>query len=168
MMKRKDWIYYLAVTMPVVLLDQVTKAAVGKSIELYGSVKVIPGFFNLTRIHNRGAVFGAFSRSDTSVAFWILTAATVVTLGVVVYLFSKTSPSEKLVRISLALIIGGALGNLADRFFRGYVLDFLDVYIGQSHWPFFNVADSAISIGVCLVLISYLRRKPSCSPSSSK
>ncbi len=167
-MGRKDWIYYLAVALPVVLFDQLTKGIIAGTMELYACKRVVPGLFNLTRIHNRGAVFGAFSSTDTDAAFWILSASTLLALAMVVYLFSKTPASDRLVRFALALIMGGAVGNLADRLIRGYVIDFLDVYIGQAHWPSFNVADSAITIGVSLVLISFLRRKPSCSPSSSK
>lgn len=162
---RRDW-PYLLVSLFIVLADQLTKQAVATKIDLYRSIPVIPGFFNLTRIHNRGAVFGVFSRTDTDVAFWILTLATFVALGAVIYMFGRTPASDKLLKFSFCLVMGGAIGNLIDRLVRGHVIDFLDFYVKDAHFPFFNVADSAITVGVALILLSFLRRKPSCTPSS--
>jgi len=155
-MKKKNWIY-LAVALAVVLLDQFTKALVARNIER--PLTVIPGFFDLSRVHNRGAVFGLFSGTGGNGVFWILTLAATAALVIIVYLFGRTPGSEKTTKFSLALIIGGALGNLVDRVARGHVIDFLDFHIGDAHWPSFNVADSAITIGVVLVLFTLLRRR---------
>jgi signal peptidase II len=88
-------------------------------------------------------------------------------LALVIYYFFKTSASERGLRLALSLIMAGALGNQIDRVGRGYVIDFLDFHIKNRHWPFFNIADSCISLGAFLLLILLLVRKPACSPSSS-
>ncbi len=157
---------YLWLALGLVVLDQVTKNIVARTVDLYESLTVIPGFFNITRIHNRGAIFGTFSRTDNSAVFALLTAASLAALAMVVWFFLKTPASDRLMKVSLTLIMAGALGNQFDRLVRGHVIDFLDFYIGTAHWPFFNAADSCISIGACLMLLTLLRRKPVCTPSS--
>ncbi|MBM3285651.1 MAG: signal peptidase II, partial [Candidatus Aminicenantes bacterium] len=117
-------------------------------------------------IHNRGAIFGAFARGGHPFVSLALALASLVALGLVVYYFMKTPVSERGMKISLSLILAGALGNLVDRVFRGYVIDFLDFYVKKWHWPSFNVADSCITIGAILLLFFYLKRRPACSLSS--
>jgi signal peptidase II len=163
-MKRN--IPYFLFILVMIALDQAAKFVISRTVELYESRAVIPGFFNITRIHNRGAIFGAFNQSNNQVVFIALTAASLLALGLVVFYFFKTPPSDRLVKISLALIMAGALGNLLDRLTRGFVIDFLDVYVRNAHWPFFNVADSCISVGAVLMLFIFFRRKPACTPSS--
>jgi len=162
---RRNIPYFLFILV-IIALDQAAKFVIAQTVELYESRTVIPGFFNITRIHNRGAIFGAFNQSNNQVVFLALTAASLLALGLVVFYFFKTPPSDRLMKISLALIMAGALGNLLDRITRGFVIDFLDVYIRRSHWPFFNVADSCISVGAVLMLLIFFRRKPACTPSS--
>ena len=157
---------YLLLAFILVAVDQVTKGIVARTVELYESVPVIPGFFNITRIHNKGAIFGTFSQTGNNLVFILLTAASIAALALVVYYFLKTPASDKLMKISLTLIMAGAFGNQFDRLVRGHVIDFLDFYVGQSHYPFFNAADSCITVGACLMLIVLFRRKPACSPSS--
>jgi signal peptidase II len=157
---------YFLLILALMALDQAAKAVVSQTVEVYESRPVIPGLFNLTRIHNRGAIFGAFNQSNNPTVFVALTAASLLALGLVVFYFFKTSASDRLMKVSLSLILAGALGNLLDRFIRGYVIDFLDVHIRNAHWPFFNVADSCISIGAVLMLVVFFRRKPECTPSS--
>jgi signal peptidase II len=156
--------YFLLVA-ALMALDQAAKAIVSRTVELYESRPVIPGFFNLTRIHNRGAIFGAFNQSNNQTVFIALTAASLLALGLVIFYFFRTPASDRLMKVSLSLILAGALGNLADRFIRGYVIDFLDVYVRNAHWPFFNVADSCITIGALLMVVIFFRRKPECTPS---
>ena len=162
---KKNARYFLA-ALGLVVLDQATKALVARTVPLYESVPVVKGFFNITRIHNKGAIFGTFSQTDNTLVFGLLTAASLAALAFVVYYFFKTPDSDKLMKVSLTLIMAGALGNQFDRLVRGHVIDFLDFYVGRAHWPFFNVADSCITIGACLMLVTLFRRKPACSPSS--
>lgn len=159
---------YFLLALVLVVVDQVTKAIVAGHVTLYRSIPVIPGFFNITRIHNKGAIFGTFSQTGSSLVFVLLTAASLAALGFVVYYFFKTPATDTLMKIALTLIMAGALGNQFDRLVRGHVIDFLDFYVGQAHWPFFNAADSCITVGACLMLVVLFRRKPECIPSSSK
>lgn len=157
---------YLVLAVVLVVLDQVSKNVVAAKVALDESVPVVKGFFKITRIHNKGAIFGTFSRTDSALVFALLTAASLAALAFVVYYFFKTPASDRLLKIALTLIAAGALGNQFDRLVRGYVVDFLDLYVGSAHWPFFNVADSCISIGAVLMIATLFRRKPACSPSS--
>ena len=157
---------YFLIMIALVALDQATKHIIARTVDLYESVTVIPGFFNITRIHNKGAIFGSFSQANNKLVFALLTAASLAALALVVYYFFKTPAGDKLMKVSLTLIMAGALGNQFDRLLRGHVIDFLDFYVGKAHWPFFNAADSCITIGACLMLVILFRRKPECSPSS--
>lgn len=158
--------YYFLVVVVLVGLDQLTKALIVRSITLQGSRSVIPGFFNLTHVRNRGAIFGFFSHSDSRILYIFLTLVSVAALGLVIYYFFKTPVSERLMKISLSLILAGALGNLIDRLFRGHVIDFLDFYVKDWHWPSFNVADSCITVGAfLLIFILIFKRGQECTPS---
>lgn len=157
---------YFLIMIALVALDQATKHLIARTVDLYESVTVIPGFFNITRIHNKGAIFGTFSQTNNKLVFALLTAASLAALVLVVYYFFKTPAGDKLMKVALTLIMTGALGNQFDRLIRGHVIDFLDFYVGKAHWPFFNAADSCITIGACLMLVILFRRKPECSPSS--
>jgi len=156
---------YFLLTIALVALDQATKHIIARTVDLYESVPVIPGFFNITRVHNKGAIFGTFSQANNKLVFALLTAASLAALALVVYYFFKTPAGDKLMKVALTLIMAGALGNQFDRLMRGHVIDFLDFYVGRAHWPFFNAADSCITIGACLMLVILFRRKPECSPS---
>ena len=156
--------FFFVLIAALVILDQATKTVIAKSIGLYRSVNVIPGFFELVHVRNRGAIFGFFSRSGRSIVFIILTAASLAALILVVYYFFKSPISEKLMLTSLALIMAGAIGNQSDRIFRGYVIDFLDFNFWGWHWPSFNVADSCISIGATLLIfIFFFKRGSKCT-----
>jgi len=157
-MKLKNHFYYLFI-LAWIILDQLSKYLIARSISLYQVVTVIPGFFNLTRVHNRGAIFGFLSNSQYPAARILLNLGAVLALGIVAYYFFKTPAEMVLSRLSLSLIIGGAVGNILDRLFRGYVIDFLDFYVGNFHWPVFNLADSCITVGVILLLFDLLRSK---------
>ena len=158
---------YFFFILPILIADQLTKAIVAQKIALLDSKAIIPGFFNLTHIRNRGAIFGFFSQSGSQFLYIILMLASLTALGLVVFYFFKTPASEIFMKISLSLILAGALGNLIDRVFRGYVVDFLDFYIKKLHWPSFNVADASITIGAILVIfIFFFKMESKCSPSS--
>jgi signal peptidase II len=152
---------YLFLILTILVLDQVTKVLILKNIPYGTSFTVIPGFFNLTHVRNRGAIFGFMSQSGNPVIYALLTAASLAALGLVAYFFIRVPSQDKLLRTTLALILGGALGNQFDRLFRGFVVDFLEVYVKSFHWPSFNVADSCISIGaVLLIYVFFLRKGP--------
>ncbi len=152
---------YLSLISMILVLDQVTKVLILKNIPHGTSFTVIPGFFNLTHVRNRGAIFGFMSQSGNPVIYALLTVASLAALGLVAYFFVRVPSQDRLLRTTLALILGGALGNQFDRLFRGYVVDFLEVYVESFHWPSFNVADSCISIGaVLLIYVFFLRKGP--------
>ena len=163
----KGRIPYFLLIASLLIADQVTKALIARHILLNSSKEIIPGFFHLVHIRNKGAIFGFFSQSGNRYVFLLLTLASLTALALVVYFFFKASPDEGFMKIALSLIIAGALGNFVDRVFKGYVIDFLDISVKGWHWPSFNVADSCISIGaVLLIFIFFFKRSPSCSQSS--
>ncbi len=158
---------YLGLIALLVGLDQLSKSLIHGTMALHSSRAVIPGFFNLSYVRNRGAIFGFFSQSQNKLVFVLLTAASLIALSIVLYYFLKAPSSEKMMKFSLALILAGAFGNQIDRIMRGYVVDFLDFHIKQMHWPFFNVADSCITIGaLVLIYIFFFKKGAACSPSS--
>ncbi len=155
---KKHGIFFLLVLV-MMALDQLSKFIVLKVIPLYTHVRVIPGFFDLTHVRNRGAIFGFFAQSGNRLIHYLLLAASLAALGMIIYYFFKTSSRDTLLKFSLSLVLAGALGNLLDRIFRGYVIDFLDVYIKNRHWPTFNVADSCISVGAFFLILVFFFRK---------
>jgi signal peptidase II len=160
-------IFYFLFILILLVADQLTKAIIAKKIPFLQSKSIIPGFFNLTHIRNRGVIFGFFSQSGSQLLSVILTLASLAALALVVYYFFKTPTSERLMIISLSLILAGALGNMIDRIFRGYVLDFMDLYVKKWHWPSFNIADASITIGACfLIFVLFFRKGLKCTPSS--
>lgn len=143
----------------VVFLDQLSKLLVLAFLPLHSSVVVIPGFFNLVHVRNTGAAF-SFLAGDYSIWRQIFfVTVSIVGMAVILYVYKGLERTNRWARVSLALIFGGALGNLIDRLRLGEVIDFLDVYVGPYHWPAFNVADSAISIGAVLLLLFLLRSR---------
>jgi len=148
----------LAIAAAVLALDQLTKVAAASWLVLHEPVPVLP-FFNLTLIHNTGAAFGFLSwASGWQNLFFIVVAA--VACVVIMVMLRRTGAGDPWLATTLSLILGGAAGNLIDRLIYGYVIDFADFFIGTWHWPAFNVADSAISIGaVLLVADSFGLRK---------
>jgi len=147
-MKNLRW---LLLTLTIVGLDQLSKSWITSALA-YGESKAVTGFFNLVHAHNKGAAFSFLSTANG----WQhpLFIAIAVTLSVVLIIgLLRTPTGATWQALAIALILGGALGNLWDRVTLGYVIDFLDVYIQQWHWPAFNVADSAICIGVGLLFL---------------
>lgn len=140
----------------IVALDQVVKAVVRSQLELHESVEVIPGFFNLTRVHNYGAAFGLMNAMDFPFKTVLLSIVAALALGALTW-YGATLPTEqRLARMGLALIVGGAAGNLIDRLGSGYVVDFVDIYWRGWHFWAFNVADAAITVGVSLMILDLL------------
>ncbi|MBB5315894.1 signal peptidase II [Tunturibacter empetritectus] len=152
----------LAIAAAVVLLDRITKHIVARQLPNGQAHTVIPGIFRITDVHNTGAAFSMFaeSASPTTVRN-ILIAFSVLAVIVLLGMLWRAGRVLSLSSIALALILGGAFGNLYDRVRYSYVVDFLEVHIGSYHWPDFNVADSCIVIGACLLLIEIFRPQPS-------
>ncbi|MDD2388369.1 MAG: signal peptidase II [Desulfobacterales bacterium] len=143
----------------IVIFDQLTKAVVMDFLPLYQSKPVIAGFFSITHIHNPGGAFGFLASQGPILRLLVFFLAAVLAMGVVFYLYGKTYKTHPLLNTSLAFIFGGAAGNLIDRIRFGRVVDFLDFYIGNFHWPAFNIADSAISIGIVIFLYHVIFNK---------
>jgi signal peptidase II len=155
----KKNLIFLAIAVLVVVADQATKAWIVSAMRLHDSFVVIGGFFNITSIRNPGAAFGFLAGAPPIFRTVFFIAITVGAIMLVLY-YLKTSRIEDMpLIVSLALIFAGAIGNLIDRVRFGEVVDFLDVYLGSYHWPAFNVADSAISIGATVMIIAMLRRR---------
>ncbi len=157
--------FHLLLALFVVCLDRATKWVVAKKIPLHDGIQIIPGFFRLTHVENRGAAFGLFADSTSSWTVGVLVLCSLVALVIVIALLWRNSHSMNVTGIGLALILGGALGNLWDRLLTGRVVDFLLFYIGPYQWPAFNVADSAIVIGAGLLVFEILFDK---SPATEK
>ncbi len=140
----------------VVLLDRWTKHLAAVRIPLYQHIQVIPGFFRLTHTENTGAAFSLFADSPSHWRTTLLITFSVVAMVVVIALLWKQTKALTISGIALSLILGGAFGNLWDRVARGRVVDFLLVYVKQYQWPVFNLADSAIVVGACLLVIEII------------
>lgn len=142
------WIW---LTVIFLILDQVTKHLAAGNMDLYESIQIFP-FFNITYVHNTGAAF-SFLADQGGWQRWFFTAIAAFASILFVVWLAKTPKDNRILGIGFSLMLSGALGNLIDRALFGYVIDFLDFYIGRSHWPAFNVADSAILVGAALMLI---------------
>ena len=140
----------------VVLADQLTKAAVRAYIPLHASRPVIPGFLDLTHVQNSGAAFGLFNAVDFPYKAAVIALVATVALVAIAFFAAGLSPHQRLARFGLALILGGAAGNLIDRVTAGVVVDFVDAYWRDYHFWAFNVADSAITIGVIGMMLDML------------
>ena len=157
-MERRHIIPFVVMAL-VVPLDQITKFYISSSMSLHDSFPVIDGLFNITYVRNTGAAFGFLAKASPMIRCTFLIAVTVAVILLIIYYIWKIKAEEKLFVFPLSLILGGAVGNLIDRVHFGYVIDFLDFYIGSYHWPAFNVADSAISIGAIILIFEVLKGK---------
>jgi signal peptidase II len=144
------------VPIAVLVLDQVTKALVRQMLPLHESVTIIPGFLDFTHVRNTGAAFGMLNASDFPYKTWVIAAIATAGLVGVAFYSASLSPQQVFARVGLALILGGAAGNLIDRAVEGSVVDFVDAYWRDYHFWAFNVADAAISIGVTIMLLDML------------
>ena len=137
----------------VVALDQITKGLVRAMLPLHESVGVVPRLLDFTHVRNTGAAFGLLNTADIPFKPVLMTAIALAALAVIGLFAARTSAAEPVTRTGLALVFGGAVGNLIDRVTTGYVVDFIDVYWGNWHFWTFNVADSAITVGACLMIL---------------
>jgi len=140
----------------IVALDQAAKALVRSRLPLHESITVIPGFFDLTHVRNTGAAFGMLNAVEFAYKPAVMIVVALIALAAVGSYALSLPATQRVARYGLALILGGAIGNLIDRATVGYVLDFVDVYWRGVHFWAFNVADSAITVGVVLMLLDVL------------
>jgi len=139
------------VTALVLFLDQATKLYIDRTMDIHTSITVIDNFFNITYIRNKGAAFGLLANSAFRLPFFI--GVSLIAVVVIISVFRKLRPDQRFTALSLALIFAGAIGNLIDRIRLGEVIDFIYVHWYDHYWPAFNVADSAICVGVALLAI---------------
>jgi signal peptidase II len=151
--------YHFLIALLVIALDRATKWTIAHKLSLHDSLTVIPGFFRIIRTENRGAAFGLFADSPSEWKVGLLILFSLIALLIVSALLWKNSHSLSTTGIGLALILGGAVGNLWDRVVSGHVVDFLLFYVGQYQWPAFNLADSAIVVGAGLLVFEILFTK---------
>lgn len=149
---------WLLLSAGVIAADQITKYLASTYLLLHDPVAILPGF-NLTLVHNTGVAFSFLAHGGDWTRWFLVILAVVVSLVIVVWL-TRLPAAQTLAAVALALILGGAVGNVWDRIQYGYVVDFVDVYYGVWHWPAFNVADSAIMIGAALLIVDTLRPHP--------
>ncbi len=145
------------ITLVLVVADQVSKRVVERMIPEHSLVPAIPGFLNLTHTKNTGVAFGLFSYSPAAWKIALLALASAALLAIVVYMVWRAKHLGRATGLGLALILGGAMSNLADRIRTGAVVDFVDAYIRSFHWYTFNLADSAITVGAVLLVIHLIR-----------
>jgi signal peptidase II len=138
-------------------LDQLTKYWIAQTLPQYAVIPVIPDFFNLVHVYNRGAAFGLLSTWSPNFVRYFFIGTNLTIVVVLGYLYWRTGVEHRLFLWGYTLLLSGALGNLIDRVRFGEVLDFLDFYVGRHHWPAFNVADSLICIGAGFLLLAMWR-----------
>lgn len=147
---------WLWVSALIIALDQLTKVIMSNWLDLYQTVAVMP-YFNFTLAHNSGAAFSFLAGAGGWQRWFFIVLAASVSIALIIWL-SRLKAHAKLEAIAISLIIGGAVGNLLDRIIYGYVVDFLDVYVGSYHWPAFNIADAAICIGAVLLILDSFKK----------
>ncbi len=154
-MKRKYWV--LLVSLLVILgVDQYTKYIIEKDMPLYYRVEVISGFFNLTHVRNTGGAFGVFGGQRGGLGTLFFVTISVVAVGAILYFIRRINDEDKNLALSFSLVLAGAIGNLIDRLRYGEVIDFLEFHVSSYYWPAFNIADTAICIGIGLMAFELL------------
>jgi signal peptidase II len=151
--------YHFLISLCVIAIDRVTKWTISRRLSMHDGIQVIPGFFRIIHTENPGAAFGIFADSPSQWKLGMLIGFSIIALVIVSSLLWKNSHTMTSTGIGLALILGGAVGNLWDRLVSHQVVDFLLFYVGPHQWPAFNVADSAIVVGAALLVIEIVFAK---------
>lgn len=159
MISRGRYVLLFGVAGVTVILDQISKAYVMQTMRLHESIPIIPGFFSLTYIRNPGAAFGILASSSTGFRLLFFAFTSLFALVLLGTIFLRLRGDDWVGQLSIAAILGGAIGNLLDRLRFGEVIDFLDFYVEGYHWPAFNVADAAISVGVFFLIVHFALEK---------
>ena len=149
----------LLAPLAIVALDQATKLWVMAGMALFESHPVVPGLFSITYVRNPGAAFGLFAEMGDLVRLGLLVGVSLLAVGLLTAFYLRSPHADRTSRVAAVLVVGGAIGNLIDRVRFGEVVDFLDVFVGRYHWPAFNVADSAITIGIALFVLGAWRER---------
>jgi signal peptidase II len=158
-MPKNKYIKLLIFAGVIILLDQLSKAVIIRYLPFNQVLPVLKGFFNIVHIHNPGGAFGLMADLNPTLRSLIFLFISSVAAGLIFYFYKKTPPNYPWLSAAFALIFGGAIGNLIDRIRFGTVVDFLDFYVGNLHWPAFNVADSAISAGIVIFVFHLVFKK---------
>ncbi len=151
------WIIFGTIAAFGLIIDQITKVYIDRTMQLFQSIPVVDNFFHITYVRNRGAAFSFLSHASWRLPFFI--GVSLVAAIVIIIAYNKLREDQRLAQVSLAMIFSGAVGNLIDRIRLGEVIDFLDAHWYQHHWPAFNVADSLICVGVFLLAFDMLREE---------
>ena len=146
------WKLVLSWLLPIIVLDQLTKIIVDRTMPLHHSIPIVDGFFSLTYVRNTGAAFGIFAGSHEGFRLPFLIGVSILAIGFILVMLKRLRNDATGLVTALTFILGGAIGNLIDRVLHGEVIDFLDVYYSNYHWPAFNLADSFITVGVTITL----------------
>ena len=156
---RKKYLLSTVIALIVIILDQYTKYLLIQSFALHQSLDIIEHFITIVHVRNRGIAFGLFAGQGSGLQVLVLTVTSLLAITFIFYLLKSVKETQYYAIITLSLILGGAIGNLIDRIRWGEVVDFIDLHWYQYHWPAFNCADSAISIGLVLLLIGMVTNK---------
>ncbi len=156
---RRDYPIFIGAALTILFLDQLSKWLVLNHLELHQARSIIPGFFNLVLVKNRGMAFGIFSQTRSGFPYYFLLGTTMGAIAVILFFFCWTKRNRIWLTIGLSIILGGAVGNFIDRVRFGYVIDFLDFFLKDYHWPAFNVADSAVTAGTFWLFINIMKGK---------
>ncbi len=159
MINKTKYIRLLIIAGSIIALDQITKVIISKTLALHNSIPIIPGFFNFTYVLNPGGAFGFMANQSTTVRALIFLFVSSLAICFILYFYINTPETHIFLSVGFALIFGGAIGNMIDRIRLGKVIDFLDFYMLKTHWPAFNVADCAISIGMAIFIFHIVFKK---------
>jgi signal peptidase II len=154
---KQRYLILMALTPLILIADQLTKLYIDRSMQLYQTIPVVDGLFSITYLRNKGAAFSFLSDASWRLPFFIL--ASIIAIIAIMVAFRKLRDDQRFAAVSLTLVFSGAVGNLIDRVRMGEVIDFLDVYWRSHHWPAFNVADSAICVGVAMLALDMFREE---------
>jgi signal peptidase II len=162
-MKKKYWVF-LILFVWILSVDQWTKYSIQKRLPLHHTVPVVMGFFNLTHVRNPGGAFGILGGEKGGISSSLFVLISLIAVGIILFLLYKTKEDEEILSLAFSMVLSGAIGNLIDRFLYGEVIDFFDFQLSSFHWPAFNIADSAITIGIGLIFVEIFTRGHSKSP----
>tara|TARA_Y100001934_G_scaffold5560_1_gene7627 strand:- start:92 stop:595 length:504 start_codon:yes stop_codon:yes gene_type:complete len=153
---RNKYLFLFVISSALIVIDQYTKFMVTLHIPLSYSINIVEGFFNLTHVRNSGVAFGIFSEQNSELKPYLLIFVSIIAIIAILVIFHQTERQKRLVQGGLVLVFSGAIGNLIDRVLHKEVIDFIDIFFNNRHWPAFNVADACITIGVMLLAADLL------------